>query len=451
MRAHVAVSRPVLNLAVVLVLLLTVSGCASSFYNQGRRAAAEQDLEKAVELYYKEIATDPTSARAWREIGITRFEQDDLPAAEEALRQANHIAPDARTHLYLGLIHERNQDFDLAIRSYRVSLGLDPPRKTRQLVESYLDVLVRRQVELEVQRALAAEEQLDPVEIPANSIAVMAFDASQLPPELAPLSLGLTDFTAQDLSKISSLQVVDRLKIDAVRRELELAGSDLVDPATAPRIGRLVGGRHIVTGSLLALGDDRIRLDGAVVDAVDRTTDFPEQADGAVVEFFQLQKDFVFHVVAKLGITLTPEERTAIEEIPTESYLAFMAYCRGLGLRADGRFGEAAAEFRNATGADRGFSQAARASQSLSGRIAAGFTGGGTDANRFASAVGEVADAELIGEGLADIQSSLLRIQAFVPLVGEVDLLGLPVDAPPRTGDLGQVEVLIHGNLDGGS
>ncbi|MFH1844209.1 MAG: CsgG/HfaB family protein, partial [bacterium] len=262
---------------------------------------------------------------------------------------------------------------------------------------------------------------------------------------------GLADFTAQDLSKISSLQVVDRLKIDAVRRELELADSDLIDPATAPRIGRLVGGRRIVTGSLLALGDDRIRLNGAVVDAVDYSTGFPEQIDGDVVEFFRVQKDFVFHVVDELGITLTAEERTAIEEIPTESYLAFMAYCRGLGLRAEGRFGEAEAEFRRAAGADHGFSQAARASQSLSSRIAAGFTGGGADANRFAAAVGEVADAELLGEGLADIQISLLRIQAFVPLVGEVDLLGLPVDAPPRTGDLGQVEVLIHGNLDGGS
>ncbi|MFH1844795.1 MAG: tetratricopeptide repeat protein, partial [bacterium] len=221
MRAPVAVFRPVPILAVALVLMLAVAGCAPSFYSMGRRAAAAQDLEKAVDLYYQEIAADPASARAWREIGIARYEQDDLPAAEEALRQASHIAPDARTHLYLGLIHEQNEDFDLAIRSYRASLSLDPPRKIRQLVESYLDVLIRRQVEQEVQRALENEAQLDPDKIPANSIAVVAFDTSQLPSELAPLSLGLADFTAQDLSKISSLQVVDRLKIDAVRRELE--------------------------------------------------------------------------------------------------------------------------------------------------------------------------------------------------------------------------------------
>lgn len=433
----------------LLTAVVLVAGCTPGPYAQGRRAAEAQRLEEAARLYYQEIAVDPASARAWREIGVVRYQQGNLPAAAEALKQSIAIEPDARTHLYLGLVHEQQEDLALAIHSYRTALGLKPPRQTRRLVESYLDVLVQAQVEREIQRALAEEAQIDPSVIPANSVAVMAFDASQLPPELAPLSLGLSDFTAQDLAKIGSLQVVDRLKIDAVRRELELAGRDLVDPATAPRVGRLIGGRRLVTGSVLALGDDRIRLSGAIVDAVDRTTGQPEQIDGALAEFFRVQKDFVFRVVAALGITLTPAERAAIEEVPTESYLAFMAYCRGLGLRQEGRTSEAAAEFRRAASADRNFGAAAAAGERMAGRLMAGL-GAAPDAGLFAAAVGEIADVELLGEPLADAQANLLRIQAFVPAVGEVDLLGQPPSTPPRTGDFGQTVILIRGNLDGG-
>jgi len=450
MRVRRNIARPPAAAALILLgMALLVTGCAPGHYAQGRRAAAGQRFDEAARLYYQEIAADPASARAWREIGVVRYEQGNLAAAEEALKQAVAIEPDARAHLYLGLIHEQRNAYDLAILSYRSALGLQPPRQTRQLIDGYLDVLVRAHVEQEIQNALANEAQIDPAVIPANSVAVMTFDASQLPAELAPLSLGLSDFTAQDLAKIGSLVVVDRLKIDAVRRELELAGSDLVDPATAPRIGRLVGGRRIVTGSVLALGDDRIRLSGAVVDAIDRSAGYPEQTDGDLAEFFRVQKDFVFRVVSELGIALTPEERAAIEEVPTESYLAFMAYCRGLALREQGLFHEAATEFRTATGADRSFGAAAAAGESLAGRIAAGF-GSGPDAGRFAAAVSEVASVELSADPLADAQANLLRIQSFVPLAGEFDLLGLPPSAPPRTGDYGRVVIQIRGNLDGG-
>lgn len=433
----------------VLAALLTAAGCSPSLYDQGRQLAEEQQFDEAIDLFYQEIAAEPASARAWREIGVARYQQGDLGQAEEALNQANRIKPDARTSLYLGLIAERRGDYDLAVRSYRTALGLNPSGQTRELLETYLDVLVQRQVEQDVKRALAAEAEIDPATIPANTVAVVEFDGSQLPEELAPLSLGMTEFTALDLAKIKSLQVVDRLKIETVRRELELGQSGMVDPATAPRVGKLVGGRRIVTGSMLALGDDKIRLSGAVVDAVDHTTVYPEDTEGTLEEFFRIQKEFVFAVVDEMGITLTPEERDAIQEVPTESYLAFMAYCRGLNQRNQGHFPEAEAEFHNATRADGNFSAAAQQGSSLSARLAAGFTGGGMDGARFEAQAVEAAEADLLGTALGEFHEGLLALRPFVPMTGEIDLLSSTADSPPRTGDFGSASVWVRGNLDG--
>ena len=61
----------------------------------------------AVGQFYNEIEEHPASSRAWRELGVSFYEQGEMPRAEEALKQAAAIQTDARTHLYLGLVYEQ--------------------------------------------------------------------------------------------------------------------------------------------------------------------------------------------------------------------------------------------------------------------------------------------------------------------------------------------------------
>ena len=74
--------------------------------------------------------------------------------------------------------------------------------------------------------------------------------------------------------------------------------------------------------------------------------------------FFKVQKDFVFKIIDSLDITLTQAERDAIEEIPTESYLAFMAYCRGLDYKSRGMYRDANDAFQQAADEDNNFDDA---------------------------------------------------------------------------------------------
>jgi len=354
------------------VMLLLLAGCSQSLYMQGRRASEGGEYVRAVSLFYEEIAANPQNAEAWRDMGVAFYELGNFVKAEDALKQANAIRPDAKAYLYLGLLSEQQDQEDKAIEHYTTSLSLEPKGETRNLIRAHLDRIISRTVTAEVKRALQNEDQIDVASIPENSIAVADFSASNMSPEMAPLARGLAEFTAIDLAKVKQLRVVDRLKIDVIQRELALGASGMVNPSTAPRVGRLVGSRHLVTGAVLGIGDDAIRLDGVLINTADSSAGRTETTEGEIDQLFRLQKDFVFRVIDDLGITLTAEERDAIEEVPTESFLAFLAYSRGLEHQAAGRMGEAEQSFNEASVADPNFGAAAAKVGALSGSAALG-------------------------------------------------------------------------------
>ncbi|HZI44674.1 MAG TPA: CsgG/HfaB family protein, partial [Ilumatobacter sp.] len=69
---------------------------------------------------------------------------------------------------------------------------------------------------------------------------------------LAPLAYALADLLMTDLARSAQLRIVDRLRLDALLREVRLVEAGRVDTATAPRVGRLVGARRLVIGALAA-------------------------------------------------------------------------------------------------------------------------------------------------------------------------------------------------------
>jgi TolB-like protein len=69
--------------------------------------------------------------------------------------------------------------------------------------------------------------------------------------ELAPLSKGIADLLITDLAQNPAIRVVERENIASILAEQNLARDGRVDDATAARIGKLLGARHIVTGSFV--------------------------------------------------------------------------------------------------------------------------------------------------------------------------------------------------------
>ncbi|MCP4570192.1 MAG: tetratricopeptide repeat protein [FCB group bacterium] len=434
-----------------LVGLLAI-GCSSGLYTQGQKLVEEEKYDRAIETFYRSIKINPESADSWRELGVAFFKKGDLVKAEDALKQSNAIRPHARTNLFLGLLYEKQEDLTNAIEAYRISLAYNPKGRTRDMIESHLDRLITQNVKREVAVALDGEADIDVSAIPENTIAVVDFDNTHLSPEMAPISKGLAEFTSIDLSKVASLRVIDRLKIDAIISELKLSSSQYSDPSYAPRVGRLLGSSRLVTGSVLGIGEDGIRLDGAVVSTRDSAALTTETTEGKLASFFRVQKDFVFKVIDEMGISLTSSERDAIEEVPTESHLAFLAYCRGLDYKSRGMFNEARQEFNVAAGQDKGFEAAGVAAKAM-GRMPSaggtGGTGGGGSGEQFeVSVVGE-SDLEITVTGLDQVQTISLSSSGFVFGSQQFDLRNVWAGFPPQLTDAFQQGVLIiRGNLD---
>src|SRR5690606_23937667 len=69
--------------------------------------------------------------------------------------------------------------------------------------------------------------------------------------ELAPLSKGIADLLIIELAQNPGIRMVERENIQKLLDEQNLARDGRVDDATAARIGKLLGAKHMVTGSFI--------------------------------------------------------------------------------------------------------------------------------------------------------------------------------------------------------
>jgi len=427
----------------LVILLVFLVGCSAGFYGKGRKLTEQGQYDQAIAAFYEEIARYPQRADAWRELGVAYYEKGDLIKAEDALKQASAINPDGRTSLYLGLVYEKQEMTDQAIAAYGAAISLDPGGKTTSLIRVHLDRLVAQGMRAEVNQALQGEASISVEQIPDNTVAVVTFDDSNLSSELAPLARGLAEFTAADLSKVSSLRVIDRMKIDVIMQELKLGASGAVDPATAPRMGKLVGSKHLVGGTVMDMGETGIRIDGMLVNTGDSSSSMTEPAEGKLNEIFRVQKQFVFDVIDSLGITLSADERNAISKVPTESYLAFLAYCRGLDYESRSFYRDAQASFNQAAQLDHGFGAAQNKAASMDANLSLG--GPDHSLSRFETTVVVTSETSTTLEG-AGLDQRLSRINE---LGGLPDFATKrPTNAPPGLGQTAIVIVRVNLNVD---
>src|SRR4029450_14003520 len=207
-------------------------------------------------------------------------------------------------------------------------------------------------------QAIAVEAQLKPDTLSPRTVGVLPFDQTGLDSSTAALGYGLADLLRVDLAKSSQLRIVDRLRLDAIMRELSLAASGRADSSTAPRVGRLVQARRIVYGAL----DAQANAMGISVGVADAAT---RQVQPAVSEQMKLdnvldaEKQIALRLFENLGVTLTPAERAAVEERPTKNLAAFIAYGRGARYETEFRFADAVGAYEEALKLDPGFTLAA--------------------------------------------------------------------------------------------
>ncbi|WP_043581786.1 CsgG/HfaB family protein [Gemmatimonas phototrophica] len=173
---------------------------------------------------------------------------------------------------------------------------------------------------------------------------------------LTQLAYALADLVSTDLSRSKQVKVVERARFSEVLRELNLASTGRVDSATAPRVGRLVSAERLVFGSVQSMPDGRTLRLGARVGDVERSTlSRPIDASAPLAEILAAEKALVLRLFESLGVQLTPAERAEVEQQPTKSIGALLAYGRGVQRYYEGDFKGASRSFRDATRLDPNF------------------------------------------------------------------------------------------------
>lgn len=85
-------------------------------------------------------------------------------------------------------------------------------------------------------------------------VAVLYFDVPEKNDDLAAFKKGLAEMLITDLVQGGQATIVERARLEEVLAELQLGASGKVDPATAQKIGKLLGAKYQVMGSILPVG-----------------------------------------------------------------------------------------------------------------------------------------------------------------------------------------------------
>jgi len=140
------------------------------------------------------------------------------------------------------------------------------------------------------------------------TVAVFYFDNGSLVDnaKYEPLRKGLAMMLGYELARNPSIRVVERDKLQALLAEQNLQNSDRVDPATAVRLGKLLGARHFIDGTFIIDASKKLRIDVRAVNTETGQWDYVETIRG--------KSDRLLDIVGELGAKINKGMK--LPEIP---------------------------------------------------------------------------------------------------------------------------------------
>ncbi|MDQ2666161.1 MAG: tetratricopeptide repeat protein [Gemmatimonadota bacterium] len=331
------------------LLVVGLAGCATGGMGSGDPVTRLEEQRQA----------DPTSAPVNRSLGIAYYKADRNAEARTALEAAAKLDPrDGTTALYLGLTDEALGDLPAAKRAYSSYIQFGRTSRVRGQLQSHLAALTRKEITADAKAAVLQEATLSTQPGDPRTVAVMPMRFSGADTNLKVLERGFADLLTTDLARSSQLTLVERSRMQALLDEIRLQQSGGTDAATNVRAGKLLRAGRVVQGAILEVDTTNLRVDAAVVDVPTSQVQGAAQASDLLDQVFSLEKKLALDLFTQLGVTLTVAERTQIEQRPTRSLQAFLAYSRGLLADDQGRYDDAARFFNQAVRLDPGFAVA---------------------------------------------------------------------------------------------
>ena len=156
----------------------------------------------------------------------------------------------------------------------------------------------------------------------AKRLAIIYFDNSGGDPAFNKLKKGLADMMITDLSNINMLAIVERDKLESILKEQKISNSTEFDPATAAKVGKLMGAQIILTGGYFEMLGS-LRLDARFIDVETGKILKSDGVEGEINNFFKLQKQLSWKIIKTLDIKITDAEKKSLEMNEKSKALSF--------------------------------------------------------------------------------------------------------------------------------
>jgi TolB-like protein len=213
-------------------------------------------------------------------------------------------------------------------------------------------------------RAIDQEKAVGGLAAP-NTVAVLYFRNLTGQADLDPLQQGIPVMLITDLSKVKSLNVVERVRLQALVEELNLGASGLVAEDGAPRVGRLLGANWIVDGNLATGQQTPLQIKSSVLVVPAKQVAGQQTAGGILDDLFRMEKELLFEIIKLLKVEPSPQEEVELRKPVTTSIKALLDFSKGLQESDRGRYTEAAGFYERALKQDPGFKPAKQAIDEL--------------------------------------------------------------------------------------
>ncbi len=174
---------------------------------------------------------------------------------------------------------------------------------------------------------------------------VVYFDNLTGKPEHDAMKKGLADMIITDLIAYDGVTVVERDKLEAVLGELYLQGTGAFDPATRAKVGKLVGARYLISGSMLGVMPE-VRIDARLTDITTGVDVTAASVRGAPDRLFDLEQELVGKLTSSIDAKLA--SNVAARKMKGVDVETVLAYSKGLDLEDSGKLEEARKQYSDA-------------------------------------------------------------------------------------------------------
>ncbi len=337
----------------MLALSLFFSGCGTMMAEFKMR---QESYEEAIPLYREYLAEHPDQFRVRSRLGFASLKTGRMDEAIVELEKALDQEPgDPFSVLYLGMAHLNKEEIGKAIQLWQGYRNRNQPRVEAE-INRLLTILQVADSQRRAQESLSMEDQLMTVKPDANTLAVCYYDDLSPDKSLGAFQKGLAAMVITDISRIKSLKVVERIRMQALLEEMKLGQTGIVDERTAPRVGRLLGAESIIAGNLTV---------GSIQVTTTVTSSTRGSAKSVTVsvekeKFYELSGRIALGVAKAMSIPLSPDEIAAIGVPQTTSYDAFIYYGQALDALDAGDWQKAKDLFEKAVEEDPQFGMARR-------------------------------------------------------------------------------------------